>query len=128
MKKYNLANIVLFILFFVGLIITLLIVYQNITLPFAHSFVIGFIIYLIAYVTYLIMAAMKNIGKLHKDEVRKRIVKFIILFVLLGTINYLLNFIFQPAKNDHYGFLFTALGCSLGLTFFDLALLRKKRI
>ncbi|TQR20857.1 hypothetical protein [Psychrobacillus vulpis] len=123
MKKY-----IMFILFLVGFIISLIIVYRNIDNPFSNKFVIGFVIYLLLYGLYLTTVCIVNIRKMNKGEIRKRTWRFITLFILFSLMNYMFHYLFQPSKNDNYGFLFIALGYSLGLSFLDLTFYKKKHL
>ncbi|MCR2823452.1 hypothetical protein [Lederbergia panacisoli] len=126
-KKFSLLNIILFSLFIFGTIITLIIVYKDIDNLFSIRFVIGYVIYLLIYALYMCIVALVNIRTLTGEEFRKRILKFITLFILFSASNYILIYFIQPTKNSSYGFLFIGLGCALGLSFMDLAFFKKKR-
>ncbi|MBA4538169.1 hypothetical protein H1Z61_13755 [Bacillus aquiflavi] len=126
MKNFTI-NKILFILFLAGLIMTIFIVYKDMNSTFSYIFVILFVIYLLVYALFLITLVMINIRKLKRTEIRKRTLTFIILFVLFSAMIFITNYAFQPEKNDKYSFLITALGCSFGVSFFDLAFFKKEK-
>lgn len=125
-KKIVLLNIILFGIFVLSTIITLFIVYKDIDTPYSFIFVIGYVIFLLAFALYIVIVACINLRKSNWEEIRIRTLSFIGLFILLSTANYLFNYFLKPEKNHTYGFLLTALAFSFGLSFFDMAWRKKK--
>lgn len=68
---------------------------------------------------------ISKLSKLKRTEIKSRILKFIICFIVIIATNYIFNFIFQPSEIDDLNF-GTALGLGLGISFFDLAFFNKK--
>jgi hypothetical protein len=120
----NLKNI-LFIIFAVGSIITFLIIYRDINNSFTYKFVIGYVIFLFLFCLYLIFMIILNTKKLKWIEIRKRLVKFIVLFGLFGALNYIMDYVFRPSKIDLLREFSGPLGLSLAISFHDLIFFKK---
>ena len=128
MKKFplNLISIMFYAFFVVSTIITLLIVYKDIDNAFSFNFLMGYIIFLILFLFYFIITIAVNMRKLRWVDLRKRIYKFIISFVLLSGTSIIFYYFFKSAEIDFYRIFSNTLGLSLGIAFFDLASSRKK--
>lgn len=113
-------HVILLAVAFVSTIIALSVVYMDITHPFATSFVVFYVVYLLVFAVYIFITAIITIRKLHWAEIRTRVLKFIILFLVFSASNYIFNYFFRPEKNSTYGFLVIALGLSFGLSFLDV--------
>ena len=66
--------------------------------------------------------------KLRWVDLRKRIYRFIISFVLLSGTSIIFYCFFKSAEIDFYRIFSNALGLSFGIAFFDLASSRKKNV
>ena len=128
MKKFlsNLISIMFYTFFVVSTIITLLIVYKDVDNAFSFNFLIGYVIFLILFLLYFIITIAVNMRKLRWVDLRKRIYKFIISFVLLSGTSIIFYYFFKSAEIDFYRIFSNTLGLSLGIAFFDLASSRKK--
>jgi amino acid transporter len=122
-KKFNRVLLALLV---VGIAITLLIVYQDIDHPYAFKFVIGFVIFLLLLPLYLTAAIFANMRKLRRNELRKRLVSFLIWFVFLSASSFLLDYLFRPSELDDWDW-GIPLGLSMGITFYDLMFFGKKK-
>ena len=83
MKKNNyfkLTNII-YALFIVSTVIMIFIVYKNIDNYLSLKFVIGYVIFLLLYSSYLTFVTIKNMRALKWSDIRKRLLKCIISFV-----------------------------------------------
>ncbi len=125
MKKGIYLNLILFIVFLAGTIITIFIIYKDIHSPLATKFIIGYAIFLLLYSLHLIVQALINIRNLTWIQIRKRVFKFIILFTILSVVYFLYYYFFKPSELTIWNFA-TPFGLSIGLTFSDLMFFRKK--
>ncbi|MBZ9685331.1 hypothetical protein G9F72_003070 [Clostridium estertheticum] len=127
MKKnslFKLTNIV-YALFIVSTIITIFIVYKNIDNYLSFKFVIGYAIFLLLYSGYLTFVTIKNMRTLKWLDIRKRLFKSIVSFVLFYSLNFILNYVFKH-KIDFISGVGSSLGLSVGTYFYDLAFLKNK--
>lgn len=116
---------ILYMLFAIATIISLFIVYKDINGNIAFRFLIGYVFFTFFFIIYIPIITILNSRKLKWIEIRKRLFKFIILFILFGASNYGLDFIFRPSKIDLYREFSIAFGLSLGIAFIDVTFLKK---
>ena len=123
MKKFpsKLISIMLYTIFVVSTIITLFIVYKDIDNLFSYKFLIGYVIFLVLYLIYFIIATVINMRKLKWFDIRKRMYRFITSFVFLSGTSIIYYYFFKPAEIDYYRIFSIALGLSIGVAFFDLS-------
>jgi len=124
MKK-NLFSILMYTLGIVGLIITLFIVYKNINNSFATVFVLGYVIFLVLFLFYFVIGTILNLGKIEWVDIRKRLYKFIISFVLISCLGLTYYYLKKPSEINFHKVLFLPLAISLGSAFSDLPFIRK---
>ena len=115
-------SIVYLIIFTISTSLTLFIVYKDVNHPFATAMVRGYAIFLIASLLYFILTILWQAKSLPRQELQSRAGGFILYFFILFGLSYLLNF----NEPNLYKSISIAIGMSLGLSFFDLALLPKK--
>jgi len=72
----------LYMLFIIGTIISLFIVYKDIDNSFAFKFLMGYLFFTFFLLLYVPFITILNSRKLKWVEIRKRLTKFIALFVL----------------------------------------------
>ncbi|MDQ0273975.1 hypothetical protein [Cytobacillus purgationiresistens] len=125
MKKYISLNLILFIVFLVGTILTIFIIYKDIDTSLSLKFIIGYVIYLLLYGLFSIFLVIANTRKLNWIQIRKRFFTFIILFISLSTLHYLLSYFFRRSEMDVWD-LGIPLGVSFGWAFSDLMSWKKK--
>jgi MFS family permease len=106
----------IYLLFIIGTIITLWIVYKNVEYSWTYPFVIGYLILLFSVSIYLFFTSVSNMRKMKRVEVRKRIKTFTGLFLSFLTINVLLTF-FTKGKVDVLSEISIPLGLALGVAF-----------
>jgi L-asparagine transporter-like permease len=130
MKKFpsNLISIMFYTIFVVSTIISLFIVYKDIDNSFAFKFVIGYVVFLMLFLFYFIVATVINMRKLKWFDIRKKMYRFISSFVLLSGTSIIYYYFFRPAEIDYYRIFSIALGLSLGIAFLNLAFSRKKNV
>ncbi|WP_404445757.1 hypothetical protein LG307_20010 [Sutcliffiella horikoshii] len=115
-------SIVYLIIFTISTSLTLFLVYKDVNHPFATAMVIGYAIFLIASLLYFILAILWKAKSLPRQELQSRAGLFILYFIVFFGLSFLLNF----NEPNLYRSISIAIGMSLGLYFFDLALLPKK--
>ncbi|NEU31735.1 hypothetical protein GN156_13270 [bacterium LRH843] len=124
--KSNTLTYIIYASVAIGTVIVLLIVNKDIDNSFSFSFIIGYVIFLLISFLYFITVMVINIKKLKWFGLRRRLFKFIILFILLSVTTYILKYIFRPSDIDVYD-LGIPLGLALSLSYFDLMFFKKER-
>jgi hypothetical protein len=125
MKKYISLNLILFIVFLAGTILTIFIIYKDIDTSLSLKFIIGYIIYLLLYGLFSISLVIANTRKLNWVQIRKRLFTFIIWFISLSVAHFLIYYFFRPSEMGVWD-LGIPFGVSFGLTFSDLMFWKKK--
>ncbi|UYY96947.1 hypothetical protein OJ967_15950 [Peribacillus frigoritolerans] len=125
MKKYISLNLILFIVFLAGTILTIFIIYKDIVTSLSLKFIIGYVIYLLLYSLFSLFLVIANTRKLNWIQIRKRFFTFIIWFISLSALNYLLSYFFRRSEMDVWD-LGIPLGVAFGLAFSDLMSWKKK--
>lgn len=128
------------LLFFTKLIVTLFIIGTVIMIFFAYSHAKGNIVskigmcYLwlvIVMFIYIPIVTILNSTKLKWSEIRGRLFRFIITFIVFGVLDYALDYIFRPAKVDlfrEFGIAFgIAFGMAFGMNFVDVIFFKDKK-
>lgn len=118
---------ILYVLFAIGTIISIFIVYKDIDNRITFRFVIGYIFFTFFMLLYVPFITFFNLRKFKWIEIRKRLFRFIALFILFGASNYGLNYFFRPSNLDLYKSFFNALGLAFGITFIDVTFLKNKK-
>ncbi|PLS06707.1 hypothetical protein [Neobacillus cucumis] len=124
MKK-NLFAILMYTLCIVGLILTLFIIYKNIDNSFATKFVLGYLIFLVLFVFYFVIGTILNLSKIEWVDIRKRLYKFIISFVLISCLGLIYYYFKKPSEINFQQVLFLPFAISLGSAFSDLPFIKK---
>ena len=71
---------------------------------------------------------MLNKLKSLPQKIVKRMIIFIIIFVILGTSNYFFDFVFRPSKVDLLRELSIAFGLAFGISFTDIIFFKKSKL
>ena len=127
MKKYistNLSYIFLALTIF-STICMLFIIYKDIDTPLSTTFIIGYAILLLGYFLYFIFTITKYMWKSDQSKVRKRLLKFVIIFLGFSITKYLFNYFFQSSNLQLSDFA-TTLGVSFSLAFWDVLFTKKQ--
>lgn len=117
---------ILYILFIIGTIISLIIVYKDINSSISFKFLMGYLFFTFFLLLYVPFITVLNSRKLKWIEIRKRLLKLIALFILYGTSNYVFDYIFRPSNIDFFREFSIALGLAFGSSFIDVTFLKKK--
>lgn len=124
MKKYISLNLILFIVFLTGTILSIFIIYKDIDTSLAYKLTVGYVIYLLLYGIFIIAMVIANMRKLNWIQIRKRLFTLIIWFIFINVAHYLVFYILNM-KMDVWD-LGVPLATSFGLAFSDLMLRKKK--
>ena len=117
---------ILYGLFLIGTIITLLIVYIRIDTSISFKFLIGYVLFAFFMLLYVPIITIINSRKLKWVEIRKRLLKLLILFVFFAISHYIFDFFSKPSKIDLFRELTTALSLAFGISFIDVTFLKKE--
>ena len=124
-SKFLVFTRILYVLFSVGTIISLFIVYKDIDGDNAFRFLVGYLFFTIFLLGYITFITILNARKLKWTEIRKSLFKFIILFVSFGTLNYMLDYIFRPNNMSLFKNFSIAFGLAFGVAFAEVTFLKK---
>lgn len=123
---YSRLTIFLYIICFLLTGVVLYFVYKDITTPFSFYFIIGYSIFLICFLFYLLWMAVFTWKKnFNRSLWRKKLWQCICFFLFFSLVNYLLSYFFHPAQKT-FTFSFTSLGMAIGLTFLDIPYFQSK--
>ena len=117
---------IIYLLFIIGTAISMCIVYKNVENTLAIRFVIGYVIFAFLFLFYIIFITFFNVSKLKWTEIKGRVVKFIVIFVVFGALNYFSDCIFRPSKVDLFREFSIPFGIAFGISFTDVIFLKEK--
>ncbi len=117
----------LYILFAIGTIILLWMVYNHIDGKMALYFGIAYVFLTLFLIVYVPIVTIFNLRKFKWSYVEKRLYKFFISFIVFGTLNYTFDYIFRSSSINLFRNLSIALGLAFGISFSDI-ILKKKEI
>lgn len=95
------------------------ITYMDIDNSFSFGFILGYVVFIIVVSFYWIIKLISNIKKVKWFELRKRLLKFVGLFISFSAAIYIFNYMFRSSQIDMYD-LSIPFAMALSLTFFDL--------
>lgn len=125
-NKTLLFTKILYSLFLFATMITLFIVYKNIDNTISFKVLIGYIFFTFFMLLYVPLIAIVNARNLKWVYIKKRIVKFITIFILLSTLNYFFGYIMKPSKIDLLKIFSNSFGISFGISFADIIFFKEK--
>lgn len=117
---------ILYAVFAIGTIILLFIAYKDVHNRIAVRFGIGYIFFAFFMLLYIPFITFYNLRKFKWIEIRKRLFRFIALFILFSASNYGLNYFFTPLNADLYKSFFHAFGLAFFISFIDSTFFRNK--
>ncbi|MEG0132896.1 MAG: hypothetical protein RR891_07090 [Clostridium sp.] len=117
---------ILFILFAIGTIVVLWIVYKDIDSRFAFKLVSGYVFLTFFMLLYIPIITLLNLRRLKWTDIRKRLFKFITLFILFSALHYIYDWIFRRSNIDLFRVFSSAVGIAFGISFIEVTLLKKK--
>lgn len=129
MKK-NLSSFTktIYILFFIGTIISLFIVYRKIDNSIAFNFLVGYVLFTFLLLIYIPVVTVINSRRLKRVDIRKRLIKFFTVFILFGALNYGFDYFLRPEKIDLLRQFSIGFGLAFGISFIDVTFLKKEKI
>lgn len=87
---------------------------------YVGEFINAYIIFLITFILCITFAIILNIRKLMWNEIWKRVIKLIKIFLVLVFLTYAFNYMFRPSQLDLLGIIYNSLGLSVISSFLDL--------
>lgn len=117
---------ILYTLFFIGTMISLIIVYKDIDSSITFKFLIGYLFFICFLIVYVIFITVFNSRKLKWGEIKGRLFKFIALFILFGVLNYVFDYAFRPSNIDLFREFSIALGLAFGISFISITLYKRE--
>lgn len=118
-KKLSIITSIMYSLFAIGTIIALFIVYRNIKSPVAVKFVIGYAIFTFVFLFYISLSTILKVRKLKGVEIRKRLYRFFIIFIVCFIANIVLTYLIKGQVNI-LNQIAVPFGSALGIAFLDL--------
>lgn len=117
---------ILYVLFLIGTIIAVFIVYKNVDNSITINFLFGYMFLAFFVLLYIPFITILNSRKFKWIRIRKRLFKFIILFILFGVLNYIFDYVFRHSNVNLLREFSIALGLSFSGSFADVIILKKK--
>ena len=115
----------LYILFGIGTIASLFIVYKDMDGIFAFRFVMGYMFLTFFLLIYTGIVTVLKLKRLKWTEIKKRILRFTFLFILFSGLKYGIGYFFRSSAPDFYGIFSTSFGLSFGISFIDIIFSKK---
>ncbi|MDM5337441.1 hypothetical protein QUF84_09460 [Fictibacillus enclensis] len=121
----NIAGIIFYSLFFIGLIVTLILANKGLDTTFSFAFVMGFLLLLFLSCIYFIVKLLLNLKSLTLNQWGRRMLKFLVIASTFSLVYCVLNMVFQ--RPDPFGIsrLGTPVGMAFAMVFWDLMFLKK---
>ncbi|WP_225742817.1 hypothetical protein [Marinilactibacillus sp. Marseille-P9653] len=124
-NKQLLFTKVLYGVFFIATILSLIIVYIDSDSDLLFKFVSAYVFLAFFMVLYIPIVTIKNLKVFKWRDIRKSLVTFIILFLSFSVLNYGFNYMFRPESLDLIKTLSVSFGLSAGIAFFDFTFLKE---
>ena len=116
---------ILYVLFAVGTIISMVIVYSDADGRMAYYFLLGYVFLAFFILLYTPIVTVINSRKLKWTEMRKKILRFFVFFILFSILNFGFDYVIRPTDIDAFRIFSNAFGVSFGISFIDVLFLRK---
>lgn len=117
---------IIYALFIIGTIISIFIAYTDMDNSITFKFLMGYLFLALFLILYVPFITILNSRKLKWIEIRKRIFKFVFLFILFSALNYGFDYFLRPSNINFYREFSIALGLSFGISFIDVTFLKNK--
>ena len=125
-NKRLLFTKVLYGLFLSATIVTFFIIYKNIDNAISFKILVGYLFLTFFMLIYVPFTALVNIRNFKWVYIRKRIFKFITVFILLSTLNYFFGYVMRSSKIDLFNVFSTSFGISFGIAFSEIIFFEDK--
>ena len=116
----------LYSIFLILTIIILFMVYKDFSGKMGLVLGIIYVFFTFFIILYTIIIIVVNLKKSKDKNIVKRLTRFIMIFLLVGIFNYILDKIFTPSDINLVKNFSIALGLAIGVSFFDIILLKNK--
>jgi Na+-driven multidrug efflux pump len=100
--------------------------YKDIDSGIAFKFGIGYLVLTFFLLLYIPMITILNSRKLERVETRKRLLKFMVLFILFSALHFIYDCVFRHSNINLFRVFFSAIGAAFGISFIEVTLLKKK--
>ncbi|SDM52246.1 hypothetical protein SAMN04488137_0561 [Fictibacillus solisalsi] len=121
----NIAGIMYYSLFFIGLIFTLIFANKGLDSTFSFAFVSGFLLLLFLSCIYFIIKILLNIKSLTLNQWARRMLRFLLLASSFSMVCCGLNLVLHRPDPFDVSRLGGPIGTALTITFWDLMFLKK---
>ncbi|WP_040327977.1 hypothetical protein [Clostridium ihumii] len=112
--------------FLILTIIMLFMVYKDFSGKMGLTLGMIYVFFTFFIILYTIIIIVVNFKKSKDKNIVKRLTRFIMIFLLVGIFNYILDKIFTPSDINLVKNFSIALGLAIGVSFFDVILLKNK--
>lgn len=128
MKDHKVLNFtrLLYTLFGISTIIMFWMVYKDIDSSIGFKFGIVYLFLTFFLLIYTPIITILNLLNLKWIHIRKRVFKFVILFIFFGSLNYIFDYFFRPSNIDLLREFSVAFGLAFGISFLDIIFSKKK--
>ena len=116
----------LYFTFLILTIIMLFMVYKDFSGKMGLTLGMIYVFFTFFIILYTIIIIVVNLKKSKYKNIVKRLTRFIMIFLLVGIFNYILDKIFTPSDINLVKNFSIALGLAIGVSFFDIILLKNK--
>ena len=112
--------------FLILTIIMLFMVYKDFSGKMGLTLGMIYVFFTFFIILYTIIIIVVNLKKSKDKNIVKRLTRFIMIFLLVGIFNYILDKIFRPSEINLVKNFSIALGLAIGVSFFYVILLKNK--
>lgn len=113
-------------IFIMGTIIILFMVYKQIESSIAFKLGIAYVCLTFFLVLYVPFITILNSRKLKWGEIRVRLLRLIFWLVLFAILNYIIDYAIRPSKIDLFREVSSAFGAAFGISFVEVTFLKKQ--
>ena len=115
------------ILFIIGTIIMIFFAYSHVKGNIASKIGMCYFGVVIVMLIYIPIITILNSTKLKWSEIKGRLLRLIVIFIVFGTLDYFFDYVFRPAKVDLFREFGIAFGVAFGINFADIIFLKNKK-
>lgn len=126
-KKYLSLTITLSIIFIIWTVVSLFIVYLDLDSQISYYIVLVYAFFAFFMLIYIILTTLINSRRLEWNDLKKKIIIFIIIFLFSSTINYGIDYMFRPEKLDLLRIFSSSFGVAFTFSFIDLIFMKDKK-
>ena len=117
---------IIYLVIIVATIITCFIVYKDIDSKVAIGFVVGYAIFMFLYLIFIVFITIFNLRKFKWIDIRTKLFKLLIYFIIISGLNYSLDYYFRPSEIELFKILTRSFAIAFGVCFGDVMFFQKK--